>query len=182
MRLPGRAHVFGVHPHQVMLGEDAAIVGDYGYGADWLFVSFIHEDGVGKAPALPLFTPLPQREHCGEQVRAFFREAIFDLAAIIGQGRAGEDAVLHQASKAIREDVARNPEGRLEFLKMMQAVEGRAQDEERPAFAHRLKRGREAAFIRSQFFKRFSQSHRQSAYPKFGNMQIYLSFQLQLKT
>src|SRR3546814_4747529 len=67
--------------------------------------------------------------------------------------------------RSVGEDVARDPQFGLEFLEMMQFVEGGAQDEERPALTHRLECRRQAAF--GQIPKRLAQfiTHRRAAYP-----------------
>jgi hypothetical protein len=61
-------------------------------------------------------------------------------------GIAAEDAVLDQTTEPIGQDVAGDTEVGLEFLEMPEAVEGAAQDQERPALPHNLKRGADAAF------------------------------------
>src|SRR3546814_5193094 len=65
----------------------------------------------------------------------------------------------------VGEDVARDPQFGLEFLEMMQFVEGGAQDEERPALTNRLECRRQTAF--GQIPKRLAQfiTHRRAAYP-----------------
>ena len=54
--------------------------------------------------------------------------------------------MLDQPRQPVGQDVARDAEFGLEFLEMVQAVERRAQDHERPALAHRLERRGQAAF------------------------------------
>ena len=93
----------------------------------------------------PALAPLAQREQDREQIEPLFGQAVGDAPAVGRVRLALQDPVLDQPGKPVREDVAGDAEGRLEFLEMLEAVEGAAQDQERPAFAHRLERGRDRA-------------------------------------
>ncbi len=50
-----------------------------------------------------------------------------------------------QPRQPVGENVARDAQFRLELLEMAEAIERPAQDQERPAFAHRLQCGGQAA-------------------------------------
>jgi len=56
--------------------------------------------------------------------------------------------MIDQPCKAVGEDVAGYPELAREFLEVHEAVERRAQDQERPPFAHHFECGGQAAFGR----------------------------------
>ncbi len=109
-------------------------------------VARIDEDRERRDTRLPPLAPLPQRDHRRQQRKPLFGQRIGDLAAIVGHPLAREDAVIDQPREPVGEDVARDPELGLELLEMVQPVERRAQDQERPALAHRLERRGQAAF------------------------------------
>ena len=93
----------------------------------------------------PFLAPLPKRQQHRQQVAALFRQAIGDLAPVGGVGRAFENVVLDEPRQPVRKDVAGDAQRRLELFEMVETVEGAAQDQERPAFADRLKRGGDRA-------------------------------------
>ena len=130
--------------------------------------------GVAGHAGLPALAPLAQRDHRRQQREALVGQPILDLAAILGQRLARQDAVLDQPRETVGQDVARDAELRLELLEMVQAVERRAQDHERPALAHRLERGRQAAF--DQIAQRFPQVSMPIRIPLFSAQRI--AFQL----
>src|SRR3546814_9234765 len=101
-----------------------------------------------------------------------------ELAPILWHRRAHQDAVLEQPRQPVGEDVARDPQFGLEFLEMMQFVEGGAQDEELPALTHRLECRRQAAF--GQIPKRLAQfiTHRRAAYPTLRGLGMGYKFSL----
>jgi hypothetical protein len=88
---------------------------------------------------------LAERDQHRQQVAALVGEAIGDLAPVDGVRLAPQDAVLDQPREAVGKNVAGDAEGRLELLEMDEAVERGAQDQERPALAHRLQRGGDRA-------------------------------------
>jgi hypothetical protein len=75
-----------------------------------------------------------------------------------------QDALPHQPRQAIGQDVAGDAQLGLEFLEMVQPVERAAQDQERPALAHRLQRRRQAAILR-QLAQRLSDRTTHKSHP-----------------
>ena len=70
-----------------------------------------------------------------------------------------QHAVLHQVGQAVGQDIAGDPQFLGKLLEVVQPVESRAQDEERPAFPHHFQRVRQAA---AKFAQRFSYAHSES--------------------
>ncbi len=92
----------------------------------------------------PFLAPLAQRQHDRQQALALGRQRIDDPPLVRRVGRALEDPAGDQLGKPVRQDVAGDPQARLEFLEMLEAVEGAAKDQERPFFADQLDRRRES--------------------------------------
>ena len=147
--------------------------------ADRATIAGIDQHRAGGHAGFPALAPLAKGDHRGQQRNALFGQLIFDLAAILGQRRALQNAVFGQSGEAIGEDVARDAQLRLKFLEMLQAVERRAQNEERPALPHRLQRCRQAAFV-GEFAQGFAQlfDHGLAAYPKIDVREMPYKFQL----
>src|SRR3546814_8657816 len=84
-------------------------------------------------PYTTLFRSLAQRDHRGQQLDALFGELVADLAPVLGHHLARHDAMVDQLRQPVRQYIARDIQFLLEFLEMMDAVERRAQDHERPS-------------------------------------------------
>lgn len=142
-----------VFPAHVAQLQFPAIMRQDGYLADRLFVARVDKHRRGGCARFPHFAPLAQREHGRKQGGPLFRKAVFDLAAVIGHRFARQNAVIDQTAESVGENVARNAQRRLEFFKMVQAVKGRSQNQERPALSHRLQRRGQAALYAEVFLQ-----------------------------
>ena len=93
----------------------------------------------------PILRPIAEGHNYRDQGLAFGRQRIDHLARSDGSGLPFQDAAGNQLPQPVGEDVAGDPEARLEFLEMAQVVERAAQDQERPFFADQLDRCRNGA-------------------------------------
>ena len=118
-----------------------------GHPAYRLAIALVRQHLTRRRSASPFLTPLAQRDHDGGQFLPFFRQPIFDLAPVALHGLAQHDPILDQPGQPVRQDVARNAERGLKIFKMPDARQCAAQDEKRPALAHRFQRaGKRALF------------------------------------
>ena len=79
---------------------------------DRAHVAAVDQDRGGGHAGLPALAPLPQRDHRRQQREALVGQPIFDLAAVVGQRLALEDAVLDQPREPVGQDVARDARAR----------------------------------------------------------------------
>ena len=112
-----------------------------------LAVPLVGEYLAGQGTASPFLAPLTQCDHDRGQLLPLFRQAIFDLAPVALHRLTQHDPILDQPRKPVRQNVARNAERRLKILKMPDARQCAAQDEKRPALAHRFQRTGERALF-----------------------------------
>jgi hypothetical protein len=86
----------------------------------------------------------------------FFGQLILNLAPVLGHHFARHDPMVDQPRQPVRQDVARDVQFLLELLEMMDAVESRAKDHERPSLAHRFQRQRQGAIAPVHIVQQFA--------------------------
>ena len=111
---------------------------------DRMAIALVGEHDVLLAVA-PIFPPLAKRQHHREQCLALGAERVNNLPTIIGVSAALENAAFDQFAESIRQDVARDPESRLELLEMLQSVQRPAKNQKCPLLADQLDRRRQRA-------------------------------------
>ena len=108
-------------------------------------VACVDQNRVGRHIHRVFLTPLAQREHGRQKIAALLGKPILHLAPIVAARGALEYAVIDEPAEAVRKDIAGDPELARELLEVHESVESRAQDQERPAFAHYFERRGQAA-------------------------------------
>jgi hypothetical protein len=135
-----------IKPLELMPGKMSAILGLNQYGLDRQAVAPVSKNRVGGHTDSMLLAPLAQSEQGWQQIDTFFGKPVFDFPAIMLTGVALHDPVLDQPGKPVGKDVTSNSKHLEKILEVANTVESGAQDHERPAIAHHLQCGRQAAF------------------------------------
>jgi hypothetical protein len=134
-----------IFPAKVAHFEWAAICPHHMHLAHGFTVTTINQYRIAGAAGFPSLAPLPKRDQRWQQRLPFRRKRVDHFTPIVRAIASLQNPMLHKFRQPVRQDIARDPEMRLELLEMAEAIEGGPENQEGPALTDNLERCRQAA-------------------------------------